>query len=152
VSEHSDFITLKMKLRVFKKAFSHNQVNPDDHKNRILQIGSLPEIKWQSATYKSYTPKFAGVTRIYGGPKNQSETFDSHTIIDIVHLNTGKSISLDCEQLSYRITGEATISEHQNTKNSGIIHVKDSDLIRSIDTKIMANASLQLLVVSQQAY
>jgi redox-sensitive bicupin YhaK (pirin superfamily) len=133
------------------EGFSHNEINPDDHKNRMLQVWALPEVKGQSAAYKSYTPKLAGVTRIYGGAKNQSETFDSHTLIDIVHLNAGKSISLDGEQLSYVITGEASISEHQNTKDNGINNVKDGDLIRSTDAKITAMANLQLLVVSQQA-
>jgi len=133
------------------EGFEHNEINPDNNKNRMLQVWALPEEKGQSASYKSYTPKLAGVTRIYGGSKNQSETFDSHTLIDIVHLKVGESISLDGEQLSYVITGEATISEHQNTDDSDIYHVKDGDLIRSQDAKITAINNLHLLVVSQQA-
>ena len=132
------------------EGFDHNEINPDNIKNRMLQVWALPEVKGQPAAYKSYTPKLAGVTRIYGGSKNQSETFDSHTIIDIVHLKAGKSISLERGQLSYVITGEATISELQNTKKNGSYNVKEGDLIRSRDAKITAMDHLHMLVVSQQ--
>ena len=133
------------------EGFEHNEINPDNGKNRMLQVWALPEVKGQPASYKFYTPKLAGVTRIYGGAKNQSDTFDSHTIIDIVHLKAGENISLDGEQLSYVITGEATISEHQNTNESSLNHVKDGDLVRSRDANITATNNLHLLLVSQQA-
>jgi redox-sensitive bicupin YhaK (pirin superfamily) len=133
------------------ESFSHNEINPDDSKNRMLQVWALPEVKGQPAAYKSYRPKLAGVTRIYGGNKNQSDTFDSHTIIDIVHLKAGESISLDGEQLSYVIAGEASIIEHQNSNESVIYNVKDGDLIRSRDSKITVINNLHILVVSQQA-
>ena len=90
----------------------------------MLQVWALPEVKGQSAGYKSYMPKKAGVTRIYGGGKHQSETFDSKTLIDIVHLESGKSITLDEGKLSYIITGEAIISELQNTKKREVTILK----------------------------
>jgi len=132
------------------EGFNHNEINPDNRKNRMLQVWALPEVKGQPAAYKSYTPKSDGVTRIYGGSKNQSETFDSYTLIDIVHLKAGKSITLKREQLSYVITGEATVSELQNIKKSGIYNVNEGDLIRSRDAKITAMNNLHMLVVSQQ--
>lgn len=133
------------------EGFNHNEINPDNKKNRMLQIWALPEVKGQPAAYKFYTPKLAGVTRIYGGNKNQSQTFASHTIIDIVHVKAGNSINLDGGQLSYVITGKATTSELQNTKNNGIYNIKDGDLIRSRNAKITAVDNLHMLVVSQQA-
>ena len=133
------------------EGFEHNEINPVNTKNRMLQVWALPEVKGQSASYKSYTPKLAGVTRIYGGSKNQSDTFDSHTIIDIVHLKAAENITLDAEQLSYVITGDASISEHKNTNESVVYRVKSGDLIRSSDATITAINNLHLLVVSQQA-
>lgn len=133
------------------EGFEHNEINPDNGKNRMLQVWALPVVKGQPASYKSYTPKLAGVTRIYGGTKNQSDTFDSHTMIDIVHLKAGENISLDGEQLFYVITGEATINERQNINDSGLKHIKTGDLIRSRDANITATNSIHLLVVSQQA-
>ena len=132
------------------EGFSHNEINPDNDNNRMLQVWALPEAKGQSAAYKFYTPKLAGVTRIYGGSKNQSETFDSRIIIDIVHLKPGKKLTLDGGQLSYIITGEAVIAERKNTKKNSSYHIKEGDSIRSQDAKITAMDNLHLLVVSQQ--
>ncbi|PKG82879.1 pilus assembly protein [Colwellia sp. 75C3] len=132
------------------EGFEHNEINPDNRKNRMLQIWALPEVKGQPAAYKSYTPKLDGATRIYGGNKSQSETFDSHTLIDIVHLKAGKSLILDRGQLSYVITGEAVIRELKNTKKSGYYNVKEGDLIRSRDAKITALDNLHMLLVSKQ--
>jgi len=133
------------------EGFDHNETNPDNHKNRMLQIWALPEVKGQPAAYKSYTPKLDGVTRIYGGSKSQSDTFDSHTLIDIVHLKAGKSITLERGQLSYVISGEAVISELKNTKKHNSKNLKEGDLIRSRDAKITAIDKLHMVVVSQQA-
>ena len=132
------------------EGFSHNEINPDLSKNRMLQVWALPEKKGQPASYKFYTPKLDGVTRIYGGDKNQSKTFASQTIIDIVHLKTGKSIELIGEQLSYVIAGEATFSEAKNNKKNSVHEAQDGDLIRSTDTKVTANHDLHLLIVSQK--
>jgi len=132
------------------EGFDHNEINPDNHNNRMLQVWALPETKGERAAYKSYTPKLEGVTRIYGGSKNQSETFDSQTLIDIVHLKVGENLTLERGQLTYVITGEAVISEQQNTKKQGEESVKEGDLIRSRDAKIIAKNNLHLLVVSQQ--
>lgn len=46
------------------EGFNHNEINPDDSKNRMLQVWALPEIKGQPASYKFYSPKLDGVTRI----------------------------------------------------------------------------------------
>jgi hypothetical protein len=135
--------------RAGSEGFKHNEINPDNRTNRMLQIWALPEAKGQSAAYKSYIPKLNGVTRIYGGSKSQSETFDSHTIIDIVHLKADKSITLERGQLSYVITGEAVITELKNRKKGGIYSVKEGDLIRSRDARITATNNLHMVVVSK---
>ena len=73
------------------EGFSHNEINPDNSKNRMLQLWVLPDESGQKAGYKHYTLKDKGVTRIYGGAKSQSETFDSKTTIDVVRLLKGES-------------------------------------------------------------
>tara|TARA_R110002167_G_scaffold274217_4_gene480312 strand:+ start:289 stop:993 length:705 start_codon:yes stop_codon:yes gene_type:complete len=132
------------------EGFSHNEINPDNGKNRMLQVWALPEKKGQPASYKFYTPSLDGVTRIYGGDENQSNTFSGQTIIDIVHLKVGKSMELVGEQLSYVIAGEATFSEASNNNEYSVHNAKDGDLIRSTDIKVTANHNLHLLVVSQK--
>lgn len=131
------------------EGFSHNEINPDHSKNRMLQVWVFPEKKGQPASYKFYTPKLDGVTRIYGGDKSQSKTFASQTIIDIVHLKKAESMELIGEHLSYVIAGEATFSEANNNKKYSVHDAQDGDLIRSTDAKVTANHNLHLLIVSQ---
>ncbi len=127
------------------EGFSHNEINPDDSKNRMLQVWALPEVKGQPASYKFYSPKLDGITRIYGGGKSQSDTFESHTVIEIVHLKAGNSLPLAGEQLSYIIGGTADFSE-----GSRFYNAQDGDLIHSTDAKVLATHGLHMLVVSQQ--
>jgi len=131
------------------EGFSHNEINPDNGKNRMLQVWALPEEKGQPAAYKSYTPKLDGVTRIYGGDKSQDQTFDSHTIMDIVHLKAGTHLDLNNDTLIYVITGEAKISEQKNGKSTEINNIVNGDLVRSTAAKVSAMNDVHLLVVSQ---
>lgn len=131
------------------EGFSHNEINPDSSKNRMLQVWALPETQGQPASYKSYTPKLTGVTRIYGGSKQQSETFDSHTTIDIVRLKAGERMTLDGDQLTYIITGNATVTEALETRKAKEHNTKEGDLIRSINAEVTATENLHMLVVNQ---
>ncbi|MEH6588210.1 MAG: pirin family protein [Halioglobus sp.] len=131
------------------EGFSHDEINPDDGKNRMLQVWALPEEKGQRAAYKSYTPKLDGVTRIYGGEKSQDDTFDSRTIMDIVHLKTGSNLDLNADALIYVITGEAEICEAKNGKNTAVSSIVNGDLVRSTAAKVSAISDVHLLVVSQ---
>lgn len=132
------------------EGFSHNEINPDEGENRMLQVWVLPEIKNQPASYRFYTPQLDGVTRIYGGDNAaQTDTVDSSTIIDIVHLRQGKSMILASEQLSYVIAGQAKFTELHN--NVGYKrNVKEGDLIHSEDAEVIARDDLHILVVSNR--
>jgi len=127
------------------EGFSHNEINPDERKNRMLQVWALPEVKGQAASYKFYQPSLDGVTRIYGGDKTQSDTFDSQTVIEIVHLKTGDRLPLAGEQLNYIISGAAEFDEDSELHNA-----QEGDLIRSTDVKILATKNLHMLIISQQ--
>lgn len=129
------------------EGFSHNEINPDESENRMLQVWVLPEIKNQAASYKFYTPKLDGVTRIYGGDNTQTDTIDSDTIIDVVHLKQGKSMMLVSEQLSYVITGRAKFTESYGSE-SYRFNAKEGDLIHSTDAEVIANDDLHILVVT----
>jgi len=131
------------------EGFSHNEINPDNGKNRMLQVWALPEEKGQRAAYKAYTPKLDGVTRIYGGDKSQDHTFDSQTIMDIVHLKAESNLDLNNETLVYIITGKAKISAQKNGKNTEIYNIVNGDLIRSKAARVSAFNDVHLLVISQ---
>ena len=123
------------------EGFDHNEINPDNNNNRMLQVWALPEEAGQRASYKSYTPALAGSTRIYGGDKNQSDTFDSHTLIDIGLLEEGKQLQLEGEFLAYISQGEAVING---------IQVKDGDLVRGNNIDLMVTlGKLHISLVRQ---
>jgi len=126
------------------EGFSHNEVNPDSTKNRMLQLWVLPDESGQRAGYKHYTLKTNGVTRIYGGNKNQGKTFNSQTVIDVVRLSSGESIIYDKEVLAYVSQGAAEFSDENSTFSA-----EDGDLIRTYKTKITANNNVEIVVVSQ---
>ena len=56
------------------EGFSHNEINPDNAINRMIQLWVLPEKSGQPAGYKLYTPKWGEISRIYGGSPDQTET------------------------------------------------------------------------------
>ncbi|MBQ4811663.1 pirin family protein [Pseudoalteromonas luteoviolacea] len=125
------------------EGFSHNEINPDDQPNRMLQVWALPEVAGEPAGYKSYTPKTKGTTRIYGGSRTQSDTFASKTTMDIVHLNTDEHIALEQDALVYVITGDAQL--HHDNRSATIT---EGDLFRNKQQKVIARTHLQLLVIS----
>ncbi len=115
------------------QGFSHNEVNPDDSENRLLQLWALPETAGEPAAYKFYDLTNDEMVRIYGGKTIQSATFDSQTVIEVGLLKQNKKVTKSGEYLAYITNGEAMVN--------GIV-VKDGDLIRGQD--------LQLIVTSKQ--
>lgn len=126
------------------EGFSHNEINPDSSKNRMLQLWVLPDEAGQKAGYKYYTLKEKGITRIYGGKKGQNETFDSKTTIDIVRLFKGESIQFEHEILAYVSRGNAHFTDEHNSFNA-----EEGDLIRSYKTQITAIVDVEIVVISE---
>lgn len=124
------------------EGFSHNEMNPDDAQNRLLQLWVLPETAGERAAYKYYTPKQQGVTRIYGGDKQQDVTFDSHTIIDMVKLGEGESYQLEADALVYIIKGEGQVQQAAESEPA-----TEGLLVRGEHLRIEANQSLEMFVV-----
>ena len=127
------------------EGFSHNEVNPDNSKNRMLQLWVLPEESGQPAGYKHYILNANGSTRIYGGSKSQCNSFDSKTIIDVVRLSKSESISFDDEILAYVSRGGAEFSDENSTYNA-----ENGDLIRCYKTQITANSDTEIVLVRKQ--
>ena len=120
------------------EGFSHNEVNPDDTENRVLQLWVLPENKGEPAAYKLYQPDWGKVTRVYGGDKNQSETFDSHTLVDVVMMNEGQSFATEGEFIAYLTMGMGTANEQK---------ISEGDLIRDKGLSFTAEKKSQLVLV-----
>lgn len=126
------------------EGFSHNEINPDATENRLLQLWALPETAGEPASYKFYDLKKNTMTRIYGGQKNQSETLDSHTIIEVGHLGKNRNVTKKGAYLAYVASGDAEIS---NTV------VKEGDLIRGEDLDLtVISDNLHLILVFEEEF
>lgn len=121
--------------------FSHNEINPDDVENRMIQLWVLPEQSGQMAGYKLYSPKDGELTRVYGGEVGQEETFDSHTLIDVGLISAGKSISLNTPVMAYVTRGSGTLNSQP---------VKDGDLIWDDKLEFRAKDDTQLIVIHER--
>lgn len=120
------------------EGFSHNEVNPDNTENRLIQLWVLPERSGEPAGYRFYHPTLGTMTRIYGGTADQDETFESHTLIDVGLLEASQKASIGGPFLAYV------------TRGSGLVNgtpVSDGDLIRGEDIAFEATEDAQLVVV-----
>ena len=124
--------------RAGNQGFTHNEVNPDDNENRMIQIWVAPEKAGEHAGYKLYTLQQGKITRVYGGSKNQDQTFTSQTVIDIGLLNPNQKITLDDEFIAYVTRG----SVESNGKK-----IFDGDLIRGNDMELQAIDESQIIIV-----
>ena len=118
------------------EGFSHNEVNPDDEWNRLIQLWALPEVADQPAGYKVYQPEIGGLTRIYGG--EEGSDFTSNTLIDVGLLSKGQQITVDREFLLYITRGKGMANHEQ---------VQDGDLIRGSSLTFTASEEVQLIVI-----
>ena len=120
------------------EGFSHNEVNPDESWNRLIQLWVLPEVVGQPAGYKFYKLDTGRLTRIYGGEKTNDSDFVSNTKIDVGLLRNGQQIELDGAFLSYITRGQGIANNEQ---------VQEGDLIRGSSLKFKASEDVQLIVI-----
>ena len=97
--------------RAGAEQFSHNEVNPDDSHNRLIQIWVLPQGEGGAADYRRYHLKAGGLTRVYGGESDQGEIFSADTIIEVACLNSGQSMDVDVPFLAYLARGKGFANE-----------------------------------------
>ncbi len=120
------------------EGFSHNEVNPDNHENRMIQLWVLPENPGQPAGYRHYEVEWGKVTHIYGGTADQDKTYSAKTMIDVSLLKKGQNVAVNGDCLAYL------------TKGKGIANgqiVSDGDLIRGEELSFEATEESQLITV-----
>ena len=123
------------------EGFKHNEINPNATKNRMIQIWVLPEKHGEAAGYKLYDVEQDKLTQIYGGSKDQSTTFDNHTVLEVGRFSRDISIKKSGDFLAYITEGKAIVNA---TK------VKDGDLIRGTDLNFKATSdNAQIIVITQ---
>ena len=99
--------------RAGSEGFSHNEVNPDDTPNRMIQLWVLPEKSDGPADYRHYQLASGAVTRVYGGAADQDGVFAAGTCVDIARLQFGQSIDIDKPAMIYVCEGRGFVNEDE---------------------------------------
>lgn len=120
------------------EGFTHNEVNPDDEWNRMIQLWVLPETPGQAADYRYYQPRSGQLSRVYGGNAEQEQTFTSHTQLSVATLEAGQRIEVQGRFLVYFTRGSGKANGQA---------VSDGDLMRDVDLEFIADNDVQLIVV-----
>ena len=103
------------------EGFVHNEINPDNVENRMLQLWVLPEKSGEPASYKFHELVKDKMVRVYGGKKSQNTTLDSQVIIEVGLISKSVNVGQEGEFIAYVTGGEAILNN---------VPVKDGDLIR----------------------
>jgi len=119
------------------EGFSHNEINPDASKNRMIQLWLIPETPDQPAAYQLFQAKEKGRTRIYGGPPEQDETLAARTVIEIVNLQAGENLKQPGRSLTYVTVGDGTCNGEALT---------EGDLVDTRDFKYKATTESKLIL------
>jgi redox-sensitive bicupin YhaK (pirin superfamily) len=121
------------------EGFSHNEINPDDKENRMIQLWVTPEKSGELAGYKLYDLQQGKISRVYGGSEEQNETFPSKTTMDVGLLDKNQKITLDGDFIAYLTRGSGVIDGEKIT---------DGDLVKGNNLTFQASEDTQLIVVS----
>jgi redox-sensitive bicupin YhaK (pirin superfamily) len=124
------------------EGFKHNEVNPDDTKNRMLQLWVMPEVSGEPAGYKKFSPMWGETIRIYGGLVEETQSFAAKTTIDIAMLTAGQSIKLTAPYLAYVAKGNGQLDDSNLT---------GGDLLRGADGSFKATTDVQLILIGTLA-
>ncbi|MCC3860961.1 pirin family protein [Pseudemcibacter aquimaris] len=125
------------------EGFKHNEINPDDVENRMIQLWVLPENAGEPASYKLYTPDEGKLNRVYGGKRGNPDYMDSHTIMEIGLFKNGEEFNVDGEAILYLTRGTMSL------KGQG--QITDGDLIRGNDLSFEATSDdVQVIVIREE--
>ena len=139
LEEGSEINTNQVQVqRAGGEGFAHNEVNPDDAENRMIQIWVTPEKQGEQAGYKLYSLQQGKIIRVYGGSKDQNDTFSSQTVLDVGLLDTNQKISLNGEFIAYVTRGKGTLNGES---------VTNGDLIRGKDITFQSETNSQIIIV-----
>lgn len=90
------------------EGFEHNEINPDDTENRMLQLWVLPELRGEPAGYRHYPVPRGKMVRVYGGKADQVETFPAGTLIDVGWLDSEQTATSHGPTLAYLASGSGS--------------------------------------------
>ena len=119
------------------EGFTHNEINPDDKPNRMIQLWFTPEIAGEKAGYQHFDKNNEKITRVYGG--KEGNTFHSKTIMEVVRINHGETFSKAGVFQAYLTKGSLTSNE---------TILSDGDFFYDNGLDIIANEDSEFIFIS----
>ncbi len=129
------------------EGFFHNEVNPDESKNRMLQLWVLPDQAGEKAAYRLYRPAKGRLTRVHGGAEGRSAsdgqelTLNNKTLIDVGLLNPGQEIAFEESFVIYFAKGRALADD-------GSLF-SEGDLLSGNHLQLKTESDVHLVVIRQ---
>lgn len=120
--------------RAGSEGFWHNEINPDNKPNRMIQLWFTPEIKGEKAGYQHFNKTDDRVLRVYGG--ENGDTFKSKTIMEVVRLKKGDSFSQKGIAQGYVTKGILGYDE-KNVENGDFFSTKDINVTAKEDSEFI---------------
>lgn len=116
--------------------FSHNEINPDDEKNRMIQLWVLPETQGEPSAYQMFHAEAGKRTRVYGGSQEQTDTIAARTVIEIADVSEGECINQSGRSLVYVTTGAGS-SEDETLREGDLVETRDFQFKALTDSKLI---------------
>ncbi len=121
------------------EGFSHNEINPDDTQNRMLQLWFQPETEGERAGYQLYTNNHEQIQRVYGG--RVGKTFRSATMMEIITLQKNEP---------FRHLGTYEAYLYAGLLLSDEIKLNDGDLLQGNDLDVVALEESKFVLVFKE--
>ncbi len=121
--------------RAGAEGFMHNEINPDETTNRMIQLWFKPEVAGMKADYAVYDTH-QQVTRVYGG--GQDARFQSKTIMEVIKLKKDESFYLKGLFQLYVMTGELYYDDEV---------IQEGDLIEDFDLDVQAMSDAFFILI-----
>ncbi len=119
------------------EGFTHNEINPDGQKNRMIQLFVLPEKAGEAADYRVYSTEAGNISRIYGGHEPDAH-FTSGTIVETARLNPGQDHQIKHDYMVYMATGKGTANGQP---------VEEGCLLKGSDLQFTAEETAYLIII-----
>lgn len=123
------------------EGFIHNEVNPDNTENQMIQIWVLPDKHGERAGYQVFAPKVGELQHIYGGVRGHTDKFDNQNSISVANLKAGQPVDHQGFAYVYLSAGEGLLND-EPIKVRTLVVITDS-------LKFTALSDTQLIVISK---
>lgn len=126
--------------RAGAEGFRHNEINPDDEQNRMLQLWFAPQKAGEKAGYQIFKRADSKRLCVYGG--KSGKTFEGQTLMEIITLKAGESLQQHGDFQAYLYKGSAAVSDHT---------LYDGDFFSDSSLDIKASEDCQFILITLEA-